>query len=124
MEKKLSRIGFLVSILSWLVLLGGCLSGEEAPLACQDIRGIVQEIDRRSESEGSILVIGDVLYDRAVLRVVPGTSFFREVPTQWERVSFSVLQVGDTVEACFGGPVMESYPVQVVVRQVVILDVP
>jgi hypothetical protein len=56
--------------------------------------------------------------------LLPVLLFFRKVSSGWERVAFSDLQEGEWIEACFGGPVMESYPIQVVVRQVVILDVP
>jgi hypothetical protein len=107
----------------WFVFLAGCLVNKD-PLPCQDLRGVVATISRAAENEGSILVEEADSYGRAVLRVTPCTSFFRKVSFGWERVAFSDLQEGEWIEACFGGPVMESYPIQVVVRQVVILDVP
>ncbi|MEN3185355.1 MAG: hypothetical protein ABDK94_09415 [Atribacterota bacterium] len=122
--KVILSIGLRLGVLFWVLFLGGCLPLEDVPPPCGDVQGMVEEIHRGGENEGNILIVGDAIYDRAVLRVTPSTSFFRRNFEQWERIDFSTLRIGDTIEACFGGPIMESYPIQVLVRQVVIFDAP
>lgn len=120
----------LVLILSCLSLLGlalGCGSGSIA--GSPDIRGSITSIQASGESGGatlgSILVEGslqpDTKVDRASVRIMRDTMIFEESAGKRTRSGFGALDAGETVEAIFTGPVLESYPVQATAAQVVIL---
>ena len=115
------------------LLLGACSSdGDATPTdGDPDIRGAITSIsDGSGDVVGSVRIEGtiddDTEYDKAVVRVESDTRILRgagDVVTPSE-VTFADLQVGQTVEAWFTGPIAESYPVQVKASQIVILAEP
>ena len=112
-----------------IALLSACAGdGDAAPTPDDpDIRGAITSI-----SDGSGDVIGSVLieegqgttYDKAAVRVESDTRILRGAGNATAEVTFADLQVGQTVEAWFTGPVAESYPVQAKASQIVILAEP
>ena len=116
-----------------LALLGACSGDDDAAPTPDDpdIRGAITSI-----SDGSGDVIGSVriegatgqgtTYDKAVVRVESDTRILRGAGdvVALSEVTFADLQVGQTVEAWFTGPVAESYPVQAKASQIVILAEP
>jgi beta-N-acetylhexosaminidase len=122
---KLALAGLLVGLLS---LILGCTSAEMAPTTNPAIRG---NITNRNDAGGqgglvgSILVEGsvenDTQFDKASIAITPETQIFEQVGQTQSPASFEALQTGQQVEAWFTGPVAESYPVQAVASDIVIL---
>ena len=111
-----------------LVLLGACTGdGDAAPTPGDpDIRGVVTSItEGAGDVTGSVRIEGaideDTGYDKAVVRVESDTRILRQVGNAMMEITFGDLEVGQTVEAWFTGPVAESYPVQVKASQIVIV---
>jgi beta-N-acetylhexosaminidase len=117
--------GSLISLL-WLIL--GCAATGTALQTNPAIRG---SITSRNASNGqgglvgSILVEGnlenDTQFDKASIAITSETQIFEQVEQQRQPATFEALQIGQTVEAWFTGPVAESYPVQAVASDIVIL---
>jgi hypothetical protein len=74
---------------------------------------------------GTILIEGakerDTGIDKAMTRVTSRTRLFKMQDGKKVDAKFEDLQVGQTVEATFAGPVAESYPVQGTAAEIVIL---
>jgi hypothetical protein len=111
-----------------LVLLGACTGDSDAAPTPggPDIRGVVTIItDGAGDVIGSVRIEGaiaeDTDYDKAVVRVESDTRILRQVGNATMEITFGDLEVGQTVEAWFTGPVAESYPVQVKASQIVIV---
>ena len=113
-----------------LALLGACTNdGDAAPTTGDpDIRGVITSITGGSgDVIGSVRIEGaiapDTTYDKAVVRVESDTRILRGAGdvVALSEVTFADLQVGQTVEAWFTGPVAESYPGQVKASQIVIV---
>lgn len=99
-------------------------NGEGTASTCTDpdIRGMITNVS--VENDGVVILIEgeieeDTSYDRASVTVNQQTQISRR---QGGSVTLDDLQNGVQVEACFSGPVMESYPVQAEADGVVILE--
>jgi len=123
----MKKVAGLLLCAALLAAVTGCGSGgiSRSP----DIRGNITSLQASGESgggtTGSILVEGtlqpDTKVDRASIRITRDTLIFDDVAGRRTRTGFGALEVGETVEAIFTGPVLESYPVQATAAQVVIL---
>ena len=87
-----------------------------------DIRGTITNVS--VEDDGVVILVEgeideDTSYDRASVTVNQQTQISRQ---QGGTVTLDDLQNGVQVEACFSGPVMESYPVQAEASGVVVLE--
>jgi len=93
-----------------------------------DVRGKITSISvgATNPALGTVLIEGkvekDTTVDKASARVTAETSIFRMEESKKVAGKFSDLKVGQTVEASFTGPVSESYPVQGVASEIVILQ--
>lgn len=86
------------------------------------VRGIITKLTASSDKEGfNILVEGkleaDTDYDKAVVRVKPGTLIFKGTTG----MSVEELKEGMTIEVEYDGPVMKSYPPQMGADKIIIL---
>jgi hypothetical protein len=95
-----------------------------------DIRGTVTDLSRaRGESTknvlGRVLVEGnkeaDTQFDKANLTITVETKFFIKQNEQHKPASFDDLRKDQKVEAKITGPVKESYPVQAICAEILIL---
>ena len=99
-------------------------NGGNGVAACSDpnIRGTITNV-AATDNGITISIDGqleeDTDYDRAVVTINQDTQITRQ---NGEPVTMDDLQNGIQVEACFTGPVAESYPVQARASGVVILD--
>jgi hypothetical protein len=104
----------------------GSAAGTGAGCTDPDIRGTITDI-ALNDNTITILVEGeqtaDTSFDRASVTVTEQTSIMKHI-SEHERhqVTIDALERGANVEACFTGPVLESYPVQATASEVVILD--
>lgn len=93
-----------------------------------DVRGKITSISVSATSRalGTVFIDGkmekDTSVDKASARVSADTSIFRMEDGKKVAGKFSDLKVGQTVEASFTGPVSESYPVQGLASEIVILQ--
>ena len=75
---------------------------------------------------GSILIEGniekDTEFDKASVTITKETRVFESKSGKLIKASFDSLKPNQRVQALFTGPVMESYPVQVKAKEVVILE--
>ena len=99
-------------------------NGGNGVAACSDpnIRGTITNV--AATGNGITISIDgqleeDTDYDRAVVTINQDTQITRQ---NGEPVTIDDLQDGIQVEACFTGPVAESYPVQATASGVVILE--
>lgn len=96
-----------------------------------DIRGTITSLSPADEQAkaagtlGSILVEGtvekDTSFDKASIRITDKTRILERQAQGEVEVNFDTFKLGQTVEAKFTGPVAESYPVQAVAGEVIIL---
>lgn len=104
---------------------GNGQGSEEAP----DIRGRITSINAGDGTQPGILgfvrvegtLEDDTNYDRAVVTVTANTNVIVRDAGGQRRATFASLEVGQTVEAHFTGPVLQSYPVQATAQQITIL---
>lgn len=93
-----------------------------------DLRGKITSISVSvaNPALGTVFIEGklekDTSIDKAAARVTAETSIFRMEDGKKVPGKFSDLKVGQTVEASFTGPVSESYPVQGLASEIVILQ--
>jgi hypothetical protein len=93
-----------------------------------DIRGKITSISVSATKAtlGTILIEGEMekgtSVDKASARVTAKTSILRMENGKKVAGKFADLKVGQSVEACFTGPVSESYPVQGTASEIVILQ--
>jgi beta-N-acetylhexosaminidase len=106
------------------------------PAAAQDskadIRGMVTNVSAANEEAkkkgtlGSILVEGakekDTTFDKASIRVTDKTKIEKLVGKERKPAKFDDLKKGAKVQALFTGPVAESYPVQAMAKEILILE--
>lgn len=124
------KIAAMLSIL--VVVLTGCGLSPAANRGGVDIRGTIVEKGAAGTQGQTDNVIGflqiegkleaDTQYDQAMVTVTNATRIVEQVDGAQRSVTFDTLQVGQTVEVQFTGPVMESYPVQATASEVVILQ--
>ena len=92
------------------------------------IRGIIQDIFTQNEKVRGFDVEGkkekDTTYDRAGVGITDNTHIFIKQGNKYIKATVSDLQVGQTVEVLFTGPVATSYPVQAVASEIVIVNTP
>ena len=99
-----------------------------SPVFATDVRGKITSISTSAAnpSVGTVLIEGkmekDTSLDKASTRVTAKTSIVRMEDGKKVEGKFSDLKVGQTVEASFTGPVSESYPVQGLASEIVILQ--
>ena len=96
-----------------------------------DIRGNITNISKAAEDRpgdliGSILIEGniekDTEFDKASVTITKETRIFESKSGKLIKASFGSFKPNQRVQALFTGPVMESYPVQVKAKEVVILE--
>ena len=128
---KLLKLGTMPIIIFTLFIIIGCNFsianyGKEA-----DIRGNITSIYKAAEDStgdiiGSILIEGDIEkdteFDKASVTITKETHIFESKSGKLLKASFDSLKPNQRVQALFTGPVMESYPVQVKAKEVVILE--
>lgn len=100
---------------------------EPAPKLSQqspDIRGVIQEIYTPGGSVSGLFVEGkketDTTYDRAQVGIDEKTKIFKEQEDKYVNATISDLQLGQTVEILFTGPILTSDPVQASALEIVI----
>ena len=125
--KQLSLVlaGLLIGL---LLLMVGCAPAETTPNTNPAIRGSITNRNAAGGQGGlvgSVLVEGniegDTQFDKASIAITSETHIFEQVEQERRPATFEALQVGQKVEAWFTGPVAESYPVQAVASDIVIL---
>jgi beta-N-acetylhexosaminidase len=125
--KQLSLVlaGLLIGL---LLLTVGCAPTETTPKTSPAIRGSITNRNAAGGQGGlvgSVLVEGniegDTQFDKASIAITSETQIFEQVEQERRPATFEALQVGQKVEAWFTGPVAESYPVQAVASDIVIL---
>ena len=113
----------LLALVAFLV--AGCGTGNTAAPANPDVRGTITSVSG-SATSGSIFIDGTTLeisgIDKAKLTINDATEILRQQGGKLQRARFSDLRVGQTAQATFSGPVLQSYPVQGTARQVIILS--
>ncbi len=97
-----------------------------------DIRGKIttrSEVGEQARKRGivaSVLVEGvlekDTGFDRAHVKITERTRILKSDGEALHPVTFEALKTGQRVEARFIGPVAESYPVQAMAGEIVILE--
>lgn len=112
-------------------LLVGCHADVSPEVRRVDIRGRVTGIIPASETirkrnvAGFIRVEGikepDTGYDQAAITIADSSTIAIEEDGRRRPADFDEIVQGDSIEAAFGGPVMESYPVQATARYVTIV---
>ena len=114
----------IVFLTSAALLLSACStsSAETDP----DLVGWISDIQRAegSENPGHLLISSphNKTSDKFMVTVTDKTVIAVKVGEKETQASFDVLDIGHQVEVWFSGPVMESYPAQVVTNKVVIVD--
>ena len=128
---KLLKLATIPIIIFTLFIIIGCnfpisSYGKEA-----DIKGNITNIYKATEDStgdiiGSILIEGsiekDTEFDKASVTITKKTRIFESKNGKLIKASFDSLKPNQRVQALFTGPVMESYPVQVKAKEVVILE--
>ncbi|MDZ7838406.1 MAG: DUF3221 domain-containing protein [Actinomycetota bacterium] len=113
----------IIAVMLLALILAGC-SRPEITLN-PDIRGKITAIDENQENV-SILIEGpiqqDTGYDKARVTITADTEILLQQENQISKVDIAYLQQGQTVQAVFNGPVMESYPVQAQAEEIIILQ--
>ena len=124
-QLRLALAGLLIAL---LLLPLGCAPAETTPKTNPAIRGSITSRNPAGGQGGlvgSILVEGniegDTQFDKASIAITSETQIFEQVEQERRPATFEALQVGQKVEAWFTGPVAESYPVQAVASDIVIL---
>lgn len=96
--------------------------GQSSPAA--DIRGKIATVSSGAAG-GSVLIEGaqekDTNVDKAATRITAKTLIFKMQEGRKVPKKFSDLKVGQLVEATFAGPVLESYPVQAIAGEIIVL---
>lgn len=130
-KMKLHKFGVILIMIFTLFIIISCNFstsnyGKEA-----DIRGIITNIYKATEDNagdimGSILIEGniekDTEFDKASVTIIKETRIFESKSGKLVKASFDSLKPNQRVQALFTGPVMESYPVQVKAKEVIILE--
>lgn len=123
---RLALAGLLIGLLS---LMLGCAAAQTTPQTNPAIRGSITSRNPANGEGGllgSILVEGrienDTQFDKASIAITSQTKIFEQVAQERRPATFEAFQEGQKVEAWFTGPVAESYPVQAVASDVVILE--
>lgn len=112
MKSNLIKAMMFIFVTLISLTLIGC-STANVPNETIGIRGIVKEIST-SGHQGQLLVEGeieeDTVYDKASVSITEETLIQKKSLSS--AFELADIQVGDTVEVIFTGPVAESYPVQ------------
>lgn len=97
-----------------------------------DIRGLITRVSAANKEAqqkgilGSILVEGNkeltTQYDKASVRVTDKTKITMRFGPEKKVWGFEDLKKGRKVQVIFTGPVAESYPVQAVAKEIVVLE--
>ena len=113
------------------ILLVGCRPDVSPETRRADIRGRVTGIIPASDAirkrnvAGFIQVEGirepDTEYDKAAITVADTSTIMIERGGERRPATFADIIKGDSIEGGFGGPVMESYPVQATARYITIV---
>lgn len=113
----------IISGLLLALVFSGC--GQPEITLNPDIRGKITEINENQENV-SILIEGpiqqDTGYDKARVTITADTEILLQKENQISKVDIAYLKEGQTVQAIFNGPVMESYPVQAQAQEITILQ--
>ncbi len=122
------KYAFSLILIGLLLILVSCgTPAETAPTTSPAIRGGINARSAGAAGDvvGSILVEGqiepDTSFDKASVTITSQTRIFEQVGQDRRPATFEALQMGQTVEAWFIGPVAESYPVQATASDIVIL---
>lgn len=125
--KNIAWLTLFTIILTLFAACGPSAAPPAAPAA--DIVGqitAIQPAEAPGDLIGSVLIEGtreeNPQYDRASVRITAETRILQGDDRQ--PVTFEALETGQRVEARFSGPVMESYPVQALAGEIVILEQP
>jgi hypothetical protein len=106
-------------------LIAGCGTGKATVPSNPEVRGTITSVSG-SATAGSIFIDGTTLettgIDKASVTIDSKTEILRRQGGKFQKARFSDLRVGQTAQATFTGPVLQSYPVQGTARQVVILS--
>lgn len=91
-----------------------------------DIEGTISDVQAGDGARlGAVRIEGAKVagnrYDRAQVTVTKDTRILEKKGDSLAPATFEALEVGETVQATFVGPVMESYPVQATAGEIVIL---
>jgi len=128
---KLLKLGTMPIIIFTLFIIIGCNFSISNYGKEVDIRGIITNIYKAAEDStgdiiGSILIEGniekDTEFDKASVTISKETRIFESKSGKLIKASFDSLKPNQRVQALFTGPVLESYPVQVKAKEVVILE--
>lgn len=115
------------------ILAAGCQPSTKALLSKADIRGTITSIhtaasDKNSAAIGAIFISGSIgstkTVNQASITVTTGTGIYRLTNGKAVKTGFDAMEVGQTAQATFEGPVLESFPVQATARDTVILASP
>jgi Protein of unknown function (DUF3221) len=117
-------------ILLALTLITACiLEGAQSFSSSQvDVRGAITRIEseRRGKALARVLIEGvkesDTEVDKALVYVTAETGLFIKRGGERKPAEIAELKEGQRVEACFIGPVRESYPVQATAAEITILE--
>lgn len=127
---------FVARFLILLPTLLGSADPSPEPVAAKppkaDIRGTITNISlspvRNKGPIAAMLVEGgkeaDTQHDKARVRLMKTTRFYRWVDGKKKEIKLEDLKKGARVQAVFTGPVAESYPVQAVASEVLLLADP
>ncbi len=113
--------------LSVLPLIVGCRVSNPLEQPRIDIRGNITTIQQVAapDSLAIVLIEGviepDTQFDRAAVRITDQTRIVEQVGTEWRTTTAAALNAGQRVQARFTGPVAESYPVQAMAAEIMIL---
>jgi len=116
--KRITLTSLLTAI---LLLVWGCGPANSGQA---DIRGNITTLEPLNGSRdiiGIILIESTINTDKARTTITDKTRILVQEGDKQRPADFAALQVGQTVEATFTGPIAESYPVQATAGQVVIL---
>jgi hypothetical protein len=126
MDAKLRLAALLAALLAVIAVAACSDDDEDIEDTNPAVRGVIVEktdADQRGGTLGTILVHGEVepdtAHDRALITITADTDLNRRDGPQ--PLAFAGLHVGDTVEAWFTGPVLDSYPVQATAARIVLL---
>ncbi len=124
----MDRIRFICFIAGAFAVTSLFANTSAMSFSCSDVRGTIV---RLTKADGQKNVLGRVLIegtqesntqvDKASVTVTTQTRLFRKEGEELEPAAFADLKEGQRVEACFAGPVLESYPVQATAAEIIIL---
>jgi hypothetical protein len=123
----------LVALVIGLILsVVGCGPSNATEATAADIRGTITYIQRANSQSRKKGIIGSVLIegvmevgtklDKASVTVTDKTRIFEQKGHSRHLVEFEYLKIGLRVQAQFTGPVAQSYPVQAMASEIVILE--